>query len=81
MGNQWGRQVAAAASGDVEAFARIYDLTAAVVLGYLLALKVECAEGRMESAYLQYWVQLPGLVAQSQTQVVRWLVVMARSTY
>lgn len=78
---QWGSQVPAAAGGDRAAFAQIYDMTAALVYGRLIALQVDDAEIRLQEAYLQYWTQLPHLVLQrSMSSVVAWLVQAAVNT-
>ena len=80
MGDWWADQVAAAAHGETEAFLRIYDLTAAEVRGYVLALGVHGADNRVQNAYVRYWVHLPSLTAQSKAQVVRWLILTACTT-
>lgn len=61
----------------MQAFTRIYDLTAAEVHGHLLVLGVDAADARVQNAYLTYWARLPSLRTQSRTQVVRWLTLTA----
>ena len=69
--------MALAADGDADAFARIYDLTAGVVFGYLLASHLDDPEDRLRGAYLRYWTQLPVLTDRSRSYAVRWLVLAA----
>lgn len=74
---RWTRHVVAATHGDLRAFGWLYDQTAAVVYGSLVAQGHSDAEERILRAYSSYWAALPRMTSRDRHVTTLWLLVAA----
>lgn len=67
----------AAGRGEVSAFGWLYDQTADLIYGHLVAQGYSDAEARLREAYQSYWIALPRLTNRDRQTATLWLTVAA----